>query len=925
MIEWWEAESFIQEVQLVQLSWLAGDAPPPSTDDFTLAFKGHGGVRQISATSPAVTVRDALMNINDGSGSFPTGHLQVNRSTINANEGFIYSVKFLDTPGNQPPVIASETFSGSGSVAVFEQTAGIRAGGAAEVQIISTSGSGGGDRSSANVNDQVIRGFWRVQFFDSEFSAYVGAGASTSEVEAVIRGLSTTGEISVSRSENAYNGFDWAVTFTTPVGDRGVMIADSGFLWSENGDATLIVHDGDNAVNPVNGIPLCAACAIGEKALGYNSTNIDGGTDALSYSIIGLQPGLLYSVRVSAVNEHGMGIGVMGSVTIPITIPSSPNNVTVATYQGTNGDGDPQRVLVSYSEPSSSGGAPITVYFVELDPTPTFDAPIGELFQCPGHPDYSMWEIETPSGTSGGFFYLTLTRGSLSGTTDPIPFNAPALAEEEITDTSTVNSLVTCLSDPVTCPDARLQSSGSMQMKLNLLDGLLDDGVLVSRHSLLGGAYRWIITFLDSGDDFYLEEVNKGNLAPSNSISVSKISSGNTHGPCSGDMVVPTTGGLVKGQNYYTRVFAYNRIGYSQAMVAPFPARPMTVPGRPTTVSLDVYDSTSLQVTFSPPTDSGGDPVSYYIVEWSTTSAFDSMSTDSAPVSILSGGAPFHKVINGLVIGVPVYVRVYAVNSLGLGEAQFSSPTFLHPYMEPGAPTNVELSVTSDTMLTVSMSPPDSTGGDDITGYMVMWDISETFSSLSGAPNKVEVWVDDSWDSYTIEHLSTTRQYWVQVAAQNSAGRGIARISTPSSASPLRHQPGKPVSVVLADGSSAGEVLVSWDAPIIPWHGKPCGGTLSFPIDCSIPIGGTTPGSNGGVVIVSYNIQWSEFPIYSPSFNSINVPSEDPRSVVITTGKTSGEIIYIRIAAINTIGFGAYCIEGGETCGDGNQLSWTVP
>ncbi len=636
----------------------------------------------------------------------------------------------------------------------------------------------------------------------------------------MIRGLSTTGEITVSRFENAYNGYDLAVTFITPVGDRGVMVADGGLLWSENGDATLTLYDGDNAVDPTDGTPLCAACEIGERAVGYNSTTyIGGGIDddtTLPYSIVGLQPGLRYFVRVSAMNEHGMGIGAIESITIPVLSPSSPNNVTTTSYRGTNGDGDHQRILVSYNEPSSSGGALITAYLVELDPTPTFDAPIGELFKCSGHPDYSTWEIETPSGTLGGFFYLTLTRGGVSATTDPIPFDAPALAAEEVPAISTVNSLVTCVSDPVTCPDGRLQSSGSMQMKLNLLDGFLNDGVLVSRHSLLGcDAYRWSITFLDSGDDFDLVEANQGSLVPDFPISVSKTGSGDLHGPCSGDMIVPTTGGLVKGQNYYARVFAYNRIGYSQAMVAPVPARPMTVPGRPTTVSLDVYDSTSLQVTFSPPTDSGGDPVSSYIVEWSTTSTFDPTLTVSATVSMLSGGAPFHKVITGLFMGVTVYVRVYAVNSLGPGEAQSSSHASLHPYMEPGAPTNVELFVTSDTMLTVSMSPPDSTGGDDITGYVVMWDVSETFNSLSGSPNKGEALVDAAWNSYTIENLSI-RQYWVQVSAQNSAGKGFARVSTPSSTSPLRHQPGKPVGVVLADGTSTGEVIVSWDAPIIP-------------------------------------------------------------------------------------------------------------
>ena len=35
-------------------------------------------------------------------------------------------------------------------------------------------------------------------------------------------------------------------------------------------------------------------------------------------------------------------------------------------------------------------------------------------------------------------------------------------------------------------------------------------------------------------------------------------------------MVVPTDGGLVKGQAYYARVFAYSPIGFSQGQVGLF-------------------------------------------------------------------------------------------------------------------------------------------------------------------------------------------------------------------------------------------------------------------------------------------------------------------------------------------------------------------
>ncbi len=75
--------------------------------------------------------------------------------------------------------------------------------------------------------------------------------------------------------------------------------------------------------------------------MGYDSAIIDGGAALLSHSIDTLQPGLLYSVRVSAFNDNGMGIGVVGSTSIPVVASSSPSNVTATTYGGINGDGDP--------------------------------------------------------------------------------------------------------------------------------------------------------------------------------------------------------------------------------------------------------------------------------------------------------------------------------------------------------------------------------------------------------------------------------------------------------------------------------------------------------------------------------------------------------------------------------------------------------
>ncbi|CAN0402070.1 unnamed protein product, partial [Scytosiphon promiscuus] len=125
------------------------------------------------------------------------------------------------------------------------------------------------------------------------------------------------------------------------------------------------------------------------------------------------------------------------------------------------------------------------------------------------------------------------------------------------------------------------------------------------------------VTFLDDGDDFELEDVVSRNYLNTTTGDLAEVTSTKVRhtdilrpglcNKCSGDMVVPTDGGLVKGQAYYARVFAYSPVGFSQGQVAPDPAKPTTVPGRPTSVSVEVYDAQSLKVVFSPPADDGGD------------------------------------------------------------------------------------------------------------------------------------------------------------------------------------------------------------------------------------------------------------------------------------------------------------------------------
>lgn len=90
--------------------------------------------------------------------------------------------------------------------------------------------------------------------------------------------------------------------------------------------------------------PVCpyVTLQVGEAPVGYGYVDL---TEAdLSYTISGLNPGISYTVFVSALNRHGQGARAAmstGGVTLPLTVPSAPTNVTVATkgYSEAEDDG----------------------------------------------------------------------------------------------------------------------------------------------------------------------------------------------------------------------------------------------------------------------------------------------------------------------------------------------------------------------------------------------------------------------------------------------------------------------------------------------------------------------------------------------------------------------------------------------------------
>ena len=451
--------------------------------------------------------------------------------------------------------------------------------------------------------------------------------------------------------------------------------------------------------------------------------------------------------------------------------------------------------------------------------------------------------------------------------------------------------------------------SGSLQSKLEDLYPAIERGVFVDRDGPdTGNVFTWRVTFLDDarpqGSDYTLR-VHSNSLTTyenqgSANVSVRLMHSGKTYTTCTGSLVLPSYGGLVKGLEYHGRVSARNSEGYSLPVKAPEPVAPMVIPAAPTGVTLDVICATELRVIFGSPSDNGGDSITQYLIEWSTSSDF--ADAQSSTLEYLAGGSPFFKNIEGLETGTYYYVRVSAMNSQGYGISQMTTPSSLNPHQKPSPPTNVKLGITSNTMLTVGWSPPLSDGGDSISKYRVEWDTRSSFASSSHPPNKGYIDVESSVLSHTIQMLSSEKAYYLRVYAMNSAGMSTQQLSTPASSIPSVQVPGSPFAIQASPGSSMGTIEVAWQFPRTPAHWIECFKGDTFK-DCPTPYGGSVPASDGGEDIYEYELEWNERNDFLGADGGRNTYTGFH---AVLSNLYSDRAYFVRVLARNSVGSGKY-------------------
>ena len=223
--------------------------------------------------------------------------------------------------------------------------------------------------------------------------------------------------------------------------------------------------------------------------------------------------------------------------------------------------------------------------------------------------------------------------------------------------------------------------------------------------------------------------------------------------------------GLTNGVRYRFRVSAANRAG-NGAWSYSVSATPLSVPGAPGNLDGAPGDR-SAALSWTTPIATGGTRVTRYVVQrsgnggltWTTLLRGTSLSTTQS-VRYLANARDY-------------LFRVAAKNALGRGP--WSVPFSVRPRTTPSAPLGLA-AVAGNGEVALTWNAPLSDGGDDLSGYRVLWSTDGTNWALATTTT------DPGNRTYTVTGLTNGLAYRFRVSAVNAAGAGspsVPRTATP--------------------------------------------------------------------------------------------------------------------------------------------------
>ncbi len=319
----------------------------------------------------------------------------------------------------------------------------------------------------------------------------------------------------------------------------------------------------------VTGYSVTASGAGGQKC----TTTVATTPDPLTCDVSGLVNGTSYTFAVTATNSDGTGPSRVSASIIPAGVPGAPTGVS-----GRPGN---ERVSLSWSAPSATGGLPITGYSVTVVPAAGSCVVSAEAATCTGLANGTAYTFSVTAANEVG-------DSAPSGVSTPvIPRTAPGVP----TGVSASRAGSGVLRVTWVAP----QSTGGVPIK----------GYVVSVVAAAGAA----------------------------------------SGSCTISGTAATCSGLTNGKAYQFRVAARNEATLTSApSVASTALAPGVAPNVPTAITVTKLSSTSVKVAWKAPAQTGGLPITGYTVTRSgsaKTCTTSGVATLSCTVTGLSRGVAY--------------------------------------------------------------------------------------------------------------------------------------------------------------------------------------------------------------------------------------------------------------------------------------------
>jgi len=305
-----------------------------------------------------------------------------------------------------------------------------------------------------------------------------------------------------------------------------------------------------------------------------------------------------------------------------------------------------------------------------------------------------------------------------------------------------------------------------------------------------------------------------------------------------------TITGLTNGTAYTFKVVATNSVGdspESAASTSVTPTAPAGSPGAPTNVTA-VAGNGQATISFTPPANDGGNPITGYIIT-------------SQPEGLTATGTTSPITVTGLTNGTAYTFTVVAVNGIG-NSPQSASSTSVMPLAPPAAPTGVT-AVAGNGEATVSFTPPANNGGSAITGYKVISEPGGITATGTTSP-------------ITITGLTNGTAYTFKVVATNSVGDSPeSAASTSVTPTAPAGSPGAPTNVTAVAGN--GQATISFTPPV-----DDGGNPITGYIVTSHPGSLTTTGTTSPITITGLTNGTS----YTFTVKAINAAGSSAASIV---------------------------------------------